>query len=107
MNKTAVEWFVEAFFEKSRISTYHSLEQDEVIGLSDFTAIVENAKEMEKEQTRNAFMEGYNAGREDATESCDAIIQNNLKRIANKIRNCDFDDAIEYIDMLSGGRKDV
>lgn len=53
--KTAMQWFVEAFFDKSRISTYHSEEQDEVISLSDFSAIVEKAKEMESEQMKDAY----------------------------------------------------
>lgn len=60
------------------------------------------AKEIE-ESKRHYFMDGYNAGKEDATESCEAIMQANLEIIANKILNCDFDDAIEYIKMLSEG----
>jgi len=105
MNQTAVNFLVEDFFKASRISEWHSGEQEEVITLRQFEEIVAKAKEMEKEQTRSAFMDGYNAGREDATESCDAITQANLKIIANKILNCDFDDAIEYIGMISEGGK--
>jgi hypothetical protein len=60
------------------------------------------AKEIE-DRIRHAYMEGYNAGREDATESCNAIMEANLTIVAQKILNCDFDDAIEYIEMLSEG----
>jgi hypothetical protein len=59
MKQTAVEWLFEQipFEYSSSLAAFEALQQ---------------AKEMDKQQTRSAFMEGYNAGREDATESCEA-----------------------------------
>ena len=71
MKQTAVEWFVEEFFNHSRISTFHTGEQEEVITLRQFDEVVEKAKEIEKEQIRTivlAYQEERN-GRSDGAQN--------------------------------------
>ena len=58
MKQTAVEWFVEEFFNHSRISTFHTGQQEEVITLKQFEKIVDQAKEIEKGQMIDTFVEG-------------------------------------------------
>jgi hypothetical protein len=58
--QTAVNFLVEEFFNASRISEWHSGEQEEVITLRQFEEIVEKAKKMEKQQ----IMDAYNSERD-------------------------------------------
>jgi hypothetical protein len=58
MKHTALEWFVEEFFNHSRISTFHTGQQEEVITLKQFEKIVDQAKQIEREQMISAFSEG-------------------------------------------------
>jgi hypothetical protein len=50
MNQTAIDCFVEEFFNHSRISTFHTGEQEEVITLRQFDEVVEKTKAIEKER---------------------------------------------------------
>jgi uncharacterized protein YwgA len=48
-----VDYFVEEFFNASRISEWHTGEQEEVITLRQFNDIIQKAKEMEKQQVND------------------------------------------------------
>jgi Holliday junction resolvase-like predicted endonuclease len=59
MEKLIVEWFVEEFFKYSRISNFHTGEQEEVITLRQFEKIVEQAKAMETLRISEIHYEAY------------------------------------------------